>query len=123
MEEMWHCLNLIKDEVSEILIKENKVIEGNKMGNLYLVGQVIAERNINKEIIHNMMKKIQRTSKSFFLQVLSLNLFLIRLEQKEDKNKLLQGWSWLFDVAYLFNLKPYGGCTLPMRIDFNKAAL
>lgn len=89
LEEMWQYLNLTKDEDNEILIKKNKVMEGNNMGNLCLVGQVIAEQNINKEIIHNMMKKIWRTSKSFFLQVLSPNLFLIRLEQKKDKDKLL----------------------------------
>lgn len=61
LEECLWRLNLTKVEDSKIRIDEDKLMEWNKRGEFSLVGRMLVEWIINKEIIWNTMKKIWRT--------------------------------------------------------------
>lgn len=118
--ERWQYLTLSEEEDSEIVIDVNKLKEGNDIGNMRLVGWVFTERSLNKEV-SNTMKKIWRSEKSFFMQVLSPNIFLLRFETLLDQEKVLQGRPWLFD-ACLFNLQHYNGSITSAHMGFHKAS-
>lgn len=64
------------------------------------------------------MMKIWETLKPFTIMEIAADLYVINFELQADKEKVLQGRPWLFD-AFLFNLKPYDGFTLPSQMEFS----
>lgn len=85
-----------------------------------LVGKFHADRIISREILHNIMKKIWKTSEAFNIQKnVGKNLFIISFKLEKDKEWVLTGWPWLFD-SYLFSLIPFDKWTPHGQIKFSK---
>lgn len=51
-------MNLTKEENSEINIDEESVLKGNKRGEFSIVGKLLFEHVVNKEIVQSTMAKI-----------------------------------------------------------------
>lgn len=100
-------------------IVEEDMIEELNQGAPCLVGKLHSKRIIRKTVIQTTMNKIWKLSQSCTFHVISENLFLLQFSSVEDKNKVLKGTPWLFDV-YLFSLRLMDGHTPPSQIDFTK---
>ena len=85
-----------------------------------MVGKLIADRFIGKEIIKRYLLKGWRPLGSFSLKVLGENMFLIDFEHSWDKSRVLEGRPWAFE-GNLFFVKEFDGLTPPVKIEFEKA--
>lgn len=65
LEERWKSFHLTEDEDKEISIEDAKLEIGEKKGVPCLIGKIMVERKINKEVIHNTMKKAWKTRYQF----------------------------------------------------------
>lgn len=98
-----------------------RLSEEKKQGKKNIIGKLVSDRVIGKEVICSMMGKIWKMGKTFSFHILSPNLFLVSFESQADwkKKKILKGRPWLFD-NYLFLLKPYERLIPSNKIEFEK---
>lgn len=87
LEERWKKLALTEEEECEIQINEDELKKGKIDGEFCLVGRVLFERVIHKEVLRNTMKKIWKTSLSFDVHSLGINLYVIRFDSLRDAEK------------------------------------
>jgi hypothetical protein len=86
-----------------------------------MVGKLLSERSINKEIIKTPMVRAWQPTGSVSFETLGSNLFLIDLENLWDKDRILEGQPWTFD-GDLLSLLDFDGLTPIEDLEFEKAA-
>lgn len=77
LKDRWQHLTLTEVEGDEVNVDEQKLGEEAKRGELSIVGKVMVERTINREVIRSIMAKAWKTSKSFTVVDIKPNLFVI----------------------------------------------
>lgn len=93
-------MKLIDTELTEIIIDEEFVEEvSNKCLNS-LVGKLHSERTVSKKVLRNTMVKVWKTSKPFVFIDICSNIFIVKFDNPTDKNRVLQGRPWLFDLSF-----------------------
>jgi hypothetical protein len=117
----WGKLTLREDENPGIVIKTQTFSLLIQWGRSCMVGKLLSERSINKEIIKTPMVRAWQPTGSVFFKTLGSNLFLIDLENLWDKDRILEGQPWTFD-GDLLSLLDFDGLTLIEDLEFEKAA-
>lgn len=80
LEWIWQRLNLTSDEVEEIKVADEKLEEEIQKGDHCLVRKIHMERSIKRDVLQTTMQKVWQTSKTFSVQNIKPNLFLITFE-------------------------------------------
>jgi hypothetical protein len=68
-----------------------------------MVGKLLTERTINKEILKTPIIRVWKPTWSISFKFLGPNLFLIDCENWWEKDRILEGQPWTFD-GDLFSL-------------------
>ena len=118
---LWANLSLSKVEDGELEIQSTVVKEVVQRGQLCIVGKLVSERMISKEIIKNTLMRLWRFKRNFTFKVLAENLFLIEFEVANDKIRVLEGRPWDFE-GNLFLVEDFDGRTSPLEFTFDKAS-
>lgn len=101
LEEIWDQLQLNAEKFEQIEV--NLGINENiyKYENQNLVGKVMVDQFIRKEVIQKTMEKIWNVSKPILFQDLKANSFIITFAYERDHNQIL-GESHSYSMAYVF---------------------
>ncbi|KAF5445531.1 hypothetical protein F2P56_034577 [Juglans regia] len=122
MEEVWKRLKLNDEEDCPIEIRRGVCDSMEQKGERSLIGKIISERRIGKEVARSMMEKVWKVGKPLEFQEIGGNCFVITFANRRDKWKVLDGCPWLFD-SYLFVLLDFNGGLQPSLFDFDHAYL
>ncbi|KAF5450097.1 hypothetical protein F2P56_030474 [Juglans regia] len=122
MEEVWKRLKLNDEEDCPIEIEKGVRGSTELKGEISLVGKIISERRIGKEVARSMMEKVWKVGKPLEFQEIGGNCYVITFVNQRDKWKVLDGYPWLFD-SYLFVLLDFNGGLQPSLFDFDHAYL
>lgn len=114
---MWNNLSLLEDEDTEVEIPDKYVEGTDNRGKLCIVGKLIADRWIGKEIIKAKLIRGWKPMGTISFTVLGDNLFLVEFEYPWDKSRVLEGRPWVFEGS-LFSVEDYDGVTPPNKIVF-----
>jgi hypothetical protein len=117
----WGKLTLREDENPGIVIKPQTFSPLLQRGRSCLVGKLLAERTITKEVLKTPMVRAWKLSGSVSFRTLGPNLFIVDCENWWDKDRILEGRPWTFD-GDLFSLVDYDGLTQMEELEFEKAA-
>jgi hypothetical protein len=118
---LWGGLSLSAEESKGVFVKKPTVRGLVSRGNSCLVGKLIVDRFVGKEIIKLYLIKGWRPSGSLSLKVLGENMFLIDFKHFWDKSRVLEGRPWVFE-GNLFLMEEFDGITPPAEIEFEKVA-
>lgn len=88
-------------------------------GQLCIMGKLLTERFVSKEIIKSKLIKVWQPTGSLSFKVLGENLFLIEFEHSWDKIRVMEGRPWVFEGS-LFSIAEFDGITQPAKIEFEK---
>ncbi|XP_040994394.1 uncharacterized protein LOC121240945 [Juglans microcarpa x Juglans regia] len=116
LEEVWDRLQLNEEE--NVSIEINLSEESGVKAKRSLVGKIISNRVISKEVVRRTMEKIWRVGKLLEFHEFRANSFIITFANPGDKNRVLGGKPWQFDNC-LFVLKPFDGFTQPHKMRFD----
>jgi hypothetical protein len=117
----WGKLTLREDENPGIVIKQQTFSPLVQRGRSCLVGKLLSERTITKEVLKTPMVRAWKLSGSVSFRTLGPNLFIVEFEKWWDKDRTLEGRPWTFD-GDLFSLVDYDGLTQMEDLEFEKAA-
>jgi hypothetical protein len=117
----WGKLNLREDENPGIVIKAQTVSPLIQRGRSCMVGKLLSERIISKEVLKVPMVRAWKPTGSVSFKTLGPNLFLIDLENWWDKDHILDGRPWTFD-GDLLSLLEFDGLTPIEDMEFGNAA-
>lgn len=117
----WGKLMLREDENPGIVIKEQAIAPLVQRGQACLVGKLLTERSISKEILQTPMIRAWRPMGRVSFKTLGTNLFLVEFENWWDKDITLEGRPWTFD-GNLFWVLDFDGMTPIEELEFAKAA-
>ncbi|XP_042939405.1 uncharacterized protein LOC122274431 [Carya illinoinensis] len=118
LEERWEYWKLIEDENVNIVIGTEQFSKVTAKGGKCLVGKMLSNRKVSKEIVRSTLAKIWKLQRSFNFFEICSNLFVISFECLDDKKKILDGRPWLFD-NHLLALRPFDGLTPPQKMEFD----
>ncbi|XP_059436749.1 uncharacterized protein LOC132169801 [Corylus avellana] len=118
---MWGSFSLSDEEGTEMEIQPHSMIHSVNRGQSCLVGKLVSERLVSKEIIKLKIIKGWRSTGSLSFKVLGDNLFLIEFEHSWDKSRVLEGRPWIFEGS-LFAVEDFDGVTPPAEIEFDKVS-
>jgi hypothetical protein len=119
---MWGSFSLSDDDGKEMEINTNFMVNPVNRGHYCVVGKLVSEKLVSKEIIKSKLARWWRPTEMISFKVLGDNLFLIEFENLEDKSQVLEGRPWVFEGS-LFVVEDFDGVTPPVEIDFDKVAL
>jgi hypothetical protein len=117
----WGKLTLREDENLGIVIKNQTVSPLVQRGGSCMVGKLLAERTVGKEILKTPMIRAWKPTGSVSFKMLGPNLFLIDFENWWDKDQILEGRPWTFD-GDLLSLVDFNGLTPIDDLEFEKAS-
>lgn len=117
LEDKWKDFKLTETEEEEIKVNETLLADETKRGEFCLIGKLVADKIINKEVIRTTMSKARKTTKGFTIYNMKPNLFIFSFGTVEDKRRMLNGKPWLFD-ANLLVLHTFDGHTSPSTMVF-----
>jgi hypothetical protein len=86
-----------------------------------MVGKVLTERFISKEVLKTPMIRAWKPTGSVSFKQLGPNLFLVDFQNWWDKDRILGDRPWTFD-GDLFSIVDFNGLTLIEDLEFSKAA-
>jgi hypothetical protein len=118
---MWGSFSLLEVEGEEMEIKNHAWEVGAIRGKTCLVGKLIADHLVSKEVILTSLLRGWKPSKTPTFTVLGDNLFLVEFADESDKISVLEGRPWVFE-GNLFAVEDYDGLTTPSDFQFDKAA-
>lgn len=120
MEELSDVCGHMKltDEENTSIVLDPMKLEVTRKDELWLVGKLCLERNINKKVFSSTMVKLWKEGKLFTFQEIRLNLFIIQFASEVDKQQVLGRKPWLFD-NYLFMFQMFDGLVLPHFMSFD----
>lgn len=93
---LWRGFSLSTEEGAGIVVKKLTVGGLVTRGNSCLVGKLIVDCFVGKEIIKRYLIKGWRSMGTISLNVLGENMFLIDFEHFLDKSRVLEGRPWDF---------------------------
>jgi hypothetical protein len=118
---MWDSFSLRDDEDGEMEIQQQAWEVGTLRGKLCVMGKLIADRMMSKEIIRTQLIRGWKPEGIPSFKVLGDNLFLVELETEKDKTRILDGRPWYVE-GHLFVVEDYDGLSSPSNYRFEKAA-
>lgn len=118
---LWENFTLLEEESAEVDIDETDIAHLVAQGTVCVVGKLLADRTVGKEIIKIPLIRAWHLTNRVSFKTLGVNLFLIEFENECDKIRILEGRPWTFD-GHLFALADYDGFTPPSQLEFDKAA-
>jgi hypothetical protein len=86
-------------------------------GKCYLVGKLLADHLVGKDVIKRTLMKGWHPWGHLSFKVLGENLFLLEFENEWDKSEVLEGRPWIFE-GNLFSIKDFDGLSSPTEIEF-----
>lgn len=117
---LWGNLSLDEGEIEEVEIQPRSVEGVVSRGKSCLVGKLLSDRYVGKDIIKRKLIKGWRPSGHLAFKVLGENLFLLEFENEWDKIRVLEGRPWIFE-GILFSVEDFDGLSSPSEIDFEHA--
>ncbi|XP_042958054.1 uncharacterized protein LOC122293569 [Carya illinoinensis] len=121
LEDRWDKLQLTEEENAVIDLNAVHLGRVKAEGDKSLVGKLISDRKVNKEVIRSTMNKVWRLAGSFTFHDILPNLFVVTFDNQKDRQRVLDGKPWLFDNQLLL-LKPFDGFTPPQQMNFDYEA-
>jgi hypothetical protein len=121
MSKLWEKFNLTQEENEELVVPEAEVEPMVDRGNACVVGKLLADRTVGKEIIKTPLIWAWQPIGKVSFKTLGTNLFLIEFENEWDKSRIMEGRPWTFDGS-LVSLVDYDGLTPVSELEFEKAA-
>jgi hypothetical protein len=118
---MWDSFSLRDDEDGEMEIQQQAWEVGTLLGKTCVVGKLIADRMMSKEIIRTQLIRGWKPEGTPSCKILGDNLFLVELETENDKMRILEGRPWSVE-GHLFAIEDYDGLSSPSNYRFEKAA-
>lgn len=118
---MWGSLSLTEVEGAEMEIQNQAWEHGAHMGKTCLLGKLIVDHLVSKEIIRTTLMHKWKPSGTPSFKVLGDNLFLVDFVNERDKIRVLEGRPWVFE-GNLFAIEDYDGLIPPSKFPFDKAA-
>jgi hypothetical protein len=118
---LWGKLSLSEEEGTGMLIQENAMDPMVQRGSYCLVGKLLSDRIIGKDVIKVPLIRIWKTNGRVTFKEVGDNLFLIEFQHDWEKSRILEGRPWTFD-GYLISLVEFDGMTPPAELDFDRAA-
>ncbi|XP_035541505.1 uncharacterized protein LOC118344579 [Juglans regia] len=116
MEEVWDRLKLNEENMPIAINLGEEFLSKAKRS---LVGEIIVDRTIGKEVARRTMEKIWRVGKPLVFHEFRANCFIITFVNPGDTNRVLRGKPWLFD-NHSFILRMFDGITQPNKINFEE---
>jgi hypothetical protein len=113
--------SLLEEENETFIIQEKDLIETVSRGQLCLVGKLLADRVVSKEIIKSTLLRGWKLTGTSSFKVLGENLFVIEFQHIWDKSSVLEGRPWLFE-GHLFAVEDFNGLLQPTQLSFDKAS-
>jgi hypothetical protein len=118
---LWANFSLAEDEDGELEIQTTEVKGIINQGQLCIIGKLLSERIISKEMIKETLLRLWRIKKPFTFKILGENLFLMEFEEASDKVRVLEGRPWVFE-GNLFLVEDFDGRTSPSEFTFDRAS-
>ncbi|XP_059436731.1 uncharacterized protein LOC132169771 [Corylus avellana] len=118
---LWGKLTLMEEEDVRLGISENGIAPLVDRGNACVVGKLLADRTVGKEIVKTPLLRAWQPTGRVSFKTLGPNLFLIDFEHEWDKSRIMEGRPWTFD-GHLVSLLDFDGITPPSQLHFEKAA-
>lgn len=118
---MWEKFNLLEVESVGIKTQEEDFESLVVRGNACVMGKLLADRTVGKEIIRTPLLRAWQPSGWVSFKSVGANTFLIEFENEWDKIRIMEGRPWTFD-GDLVSLADFDGLTPPSEIVFEKAA-
>ncbi|XP_059431534.1 uncharacterized protein LOC132165041 [Corylus avellana] len=115
---MWENFSLSKEEEIEVDIPSQNIEGLVTRGQSCLVGKLIVDRIISKEIIKSRLVRGWKPMGAISFKILGDNFFLVKFENRGDKLKVLEGRPWVFE-GNLFSVEEFDGLTSPTSIAFD----
>jgi hypothetical protein len=98
---MWERFNLMEVEDDEVNAPEEEVEPMVERGSVCVVGKLLSDRIVGKEIIRSPMIRAWQPTVRVTFKTLLTNLFLIDFEDELDKARIMEGRPWTFDGSLL----------------------
>lgn len=89
--ERWGNFSIADDEGGEMEINYNSLVEVVNRGQSCLVGKLLSDRMVSKEIIRSKLIRGWRPSGTSSFKILGDNLFLVEFQYSCDKTRVLEG--------------------------------
>jgi hypothetical protein len=121
MSRLWERFNLMEEEDEEVVAPEIEVMPMVDRGSACVVGKLLADRLVGKEVIKTPLIRAWQPTKSVTFKTLGTNLFLIDFEDECDKIRVMEGRPWTFD-GNLVSLADFDGIKPVAELEFEKVA-
>jgi hypothetical protein len=118
---LWGNFSLDEGETTELEIQPRLVVNQVARGKCCLVGKLIADHFVGKDVIKRSLIKGWRLSEQVAFKVLGDNLFLLEFEKEEDKIRVFKGRPWFFEES-IFAIEDFDGLSSPAEVVFEKVA-
>ncbi len=117
---LWGNFSLSEEESLGVEVQDQALEEIVVRGQAYLVGKLLADWMVRKEIIKSTLIRGWRPTGTTSFKVLGENLFLVEFKYVWDKTRALESRPWVFEGS-LFSVEDFDGLTPPNQIEFDKA--
>jgi hypothetical protein len=88
---LWEKFPLTNVEDLELLIPKFELHEGVTQGKTCVLGKLIAERMLSKEMIRSTLIQCWKPTGYLFFKILGANWFLIEFDNPRDKEQVMVG--------------------------------
>jgi hypothetical protein len=117
---LWGKFSLRGDEHEEVRAWEDFIAPLASRGNACIVGKLLAECVVSKDIIKTPLLRAWKPSGCITFKNMGINMFLIEFKNTWDKSRVLEGRPWMFERC-LVSLAYFDKTTPPAELDFDKA--
>lgn len=93
---LWENLSLTEGETEAVEIQPRAVEGLVSHGKHCLVGKLLVDRFVGKDVIKRTLIKGWRPSGRLSFKVLGENVFLMEFENEWDKTRVMEGRPWIF---------------------------
>jgi hypothetical protein len=118
---LWGSFTLKEDESEELAIGESAMAPLLSRGEACVVGKLLADRVVGKEVLKTPMIRALQPSGRVTFKSLGPNLFLIEFQYEWDKSRIMEGRPWTFD-GHLLSMVEYDGVKPLQQVNFDRAA-
>jgi hypothetical protein len=118
---LWGSFTLKEDESDELAIGESAMAPLISRGEACVVGKLLADRVVGKEVLKTPMIRAWQPSGRVTFKNLGPNLFLIEFQYEWDKSRIMEGRPWTFD-GHLLSMVEYNGVKPLQQVNFDRAA-
>ena len=115
---LWGKLSLDEGEITEVAIQSRSVERIVSGGECYVVGKLLSERFVGKDVIKRTLIRGWHPTGSLSFKVLGDTVFIVEFEHEWDKSRVLEGRPWIFDRD-LFSVEEFDGRSSPAEIVFD----